>query len=115
MLEALGERIRGCLRSSDDIGGRIGGDEMVVVLRGIGSLEEAVAVAENLRRRAAEPIPVGDEMVQATLSIGVARVGPNEGVDAILARADDAMYEAKQQGKNRVVVADFPAVVKAAS
>ncbi|MFN9273704.1 MAG: diguanylate cyclase [Planctomycetia bacterium] len=115
VLEALGERIRGCMRSSDDIGGRIGGDEMVVVLRGIGSLEEAVAVAENLRRRAAEPIPVGDEMVQATLSIGVARVGPNEGVDAILARADDAMYEAKQQGKNRVVVADFPAVVKAAS
>lgn len=114
VLEALGERIRGCLRSSDDIGGRIGGDELVVVLRGIGSLEEAVAVAENLRRRAAEPIPFGDEMVQATLSIGVARVGPNEGVDAILARADDAMYEAKEHGKNRVVVADFPAVVKAA-
>ena len=115
VLEALGERIRGCLRSSDDIGGRIGGDELVVVLCGIGSLEEAVAVAENLRRRAAEPIPFGDEMVQATLSIGVARVGSNEGVDAILARADDAMYEAKEHGKNRVVVADFPAVVKAAS
>lgn len=115
VLEALGERIRGCMRSSDDIGGRIGGDELVVVLRGIGSLEEAVAVAENLRRRAAEPIPFGDEMVQATLSIGVARVGPNDGVDAILARADDAMYEAKEHGKNRVVVADFPAVVKAAS
>lgn len=114
VLGALGERIRGCLRSSDDLGARIGGDELVVVLRGIGSLDDAVAFAENLRRRAAEPIPVGDELIQATISIGVTRVGPDEGVDAVLARADDAMYEAKENGKNRVVVANLPAVVTAA-
>jgi diguanylate cyclase (GGDEF)-like protein/PAS domain S-box-containing protein len=115
VLEALGDRIRGCLRSSDDIGGRIGGDELVVVLRGINGLAEAAAFAESLRRRAAEPVPFDDEMILATLSIGVTLVGADEGVDALLARADDAMYQAKEHGKNRVVVAEPSAVVTAAS
>ena len=103
VLEALGARIRGCLRSDADVGGRIGGDEVVVVLRGIGGLDEAVAFAEDLRRRAAEPIRAGDDVIVATISVGVTLAGPEEGIDAILARADDAMYEAKTQGKNRVV------------
>lgn len=115
VLEALGERIRGCLRSSDDMGGRIGGDELVVMLRGIDGLSEAAAFAENLRCRAAEPIPVGDDMILATLSIGVTLVGTDEGVDALLARADDAMYEAKEHGKNQTVAVPPPAAVLAES
>jgi diguanylate cyclase (GGDEF)-like protein/PAS domain S-box-containing protein len=115
VLAALGERIRGCLRSSDDLGGRIGGDELVVVLHGIDGLAEAAACGENLRRRATEPITFGGELIVATLSIGATLVGVDEGVDALLARADDAMYQAKQHGKNRVVVASSSAVVKAAS
>lgn len=115
VLEALGERIRSCLRSSDDIGGRIGGDELVVVLHGIEGLADAVACAESLRCRAAEPIPAGDDMIEATISIGVTLVAPEEGIDALLARADDAMYQAKQHGKNRVVAVPPPAAVTAAS
>jgi diguanylate cyclase (GGDEF)-like protein/PAS domain S-box-containing protein len=115
VLEALGERIRGCLRSIDDVGGRIGGDELVVVLRGINGLAEATAFAEDLRRRAAEPIPVGDDMILATLSIGVTLVGPDEGVDALLARTDDAMYQAKEHGKNQCVAVPPPADVLAES
>lgn len=113
VLEALGERIRGCLRSSDDIGGRIGGDELVVVLRGIDGLDEAAAFAENLRRRAAEPIPVGDDVIRATISVGVTLVAPDEGVDALLARADDAMYQAKDHGKNLAIAVPPPVEVLA--
>jgi len=109
VLEALGERIRGCLRSADDIGGRISGDELIVALSGIGGLDEAVAFAENLRRRAAEPIPAGDRPVRATVSIGVTLVAPHEHVDSFLARADDAMYRAKEGGRNRVVAVPPPA------
>jgi diguanylate cyclase (GGDEF)-like protein/PAS domain S-box-containing protein len=113
VLGALGERIRGCLRSADDMAGRISGDELIVALRGIDGLDEAVAIAENLRCRAAEPIPAGDDVIQATISIGVTLVRPGEGVDALLARADDAMYQAKERGKNRVVAAEVSAVDKA--
>ena len=103
VLEALGERIRGCLPTPDDLGGRIGGDELMVVLRGVHDIDEAVRVAERLRCSAAEPIPFAGGAITATLSIGAALALPDEGVDAILARADDAMYEAKAQGRNRVV------------
>ncbi|MFM7035139.1 MAG: PAS domain S-box protein [Planctomycetia bacterium] len=115
VLEALGERIRGCLRSADDMAGRISGDELIVVLRGIGSLDEAVDFAENLRRRAAEPIRVESELIQGTVSIGLTLARPGEGIDVLLARADDAMYQAKERGKNQVVAADTPPAVKAAS
>jgi diguanylate cyclase (GGDEF)-like protein/PAS domain S-box-containing protein len=115
VLEALGERIRGCLRSIDDLGGRVGGDELVVVLREINGLAEAAAFAENLRRRAAEPIPFGDDMILATLSIGVTLVGADDGVDALLARADDAMYQAKEHGKNQSVAVPPPVAVLAES
>lgn len=115
VLAALGGRIRSCLRSADDLAGRISGDELIVAVRGIGGLDEAVALAENLRRQAAEPIPVGGELIRATISIGVTLAQPGEGIDALLARSDDAMYQAKERGKNQVVAAEVPAVVKAAS
>jgi diguanylate cyclase (GGDEF)-like protein/PAS domain S-box-containing protein len=115
VLAALGERLRGCLRSADDLGGRVGGDEMVVVLHGIAGLDEATTFAETLRRRAAEPIPSADGVIQATMSIGVTLAGIAEGVDTLLARADDAMYEAKERGRNRVVSAEPRAAVTAAS
>ena len=114
VLEALSDRIRRCLRSPADVGGRIGGDEVVVVLPGIAGLDEAAAFAERLRGLAAEPIPAGDEVLHATISIGVTLAGPDEAVDAILARADDAMYQAKQGGKNRVVAVPPPVVALAA-
>jgi diguanylate cyclase (GGDEF)-like protein/PAS domain S-box-containing protein len=111
VLEALGARIRGCLPTPDDLGGRIGGDELMVALRGVHDIDEAVLVAERLRCAAAEPIPFAGDAIVATLSIGATLALPDEGIDAILARADDAMYEAKAQGRNRVVAIGAPARV----
>jgi diguanylate cyclase (GGDEF)-like protein/PAS domain S-box-containing protein len=111
VLAALSARIRDCLRSSGDFCGRIGGDEMVVVLDGIEGCDAAAAFAENLRCRAAEPIPAGAARIRATISIGATLAGPAEAIDAVLARADDAMYRAKAQGKNRVVAVPPPMFV----
>jgi diguanylate cyclase (GGDEF)-like protein/PAS domain S-box-containing protein len=113
VLEVLGARIRGCLRSSTDLGGRVGGDEMLVILDGVRDLDDAIAVAESLRRRAAEPIPCDTGTVVATLSIGVTLARPGEGVDALLARADDAMYQAKEGGRDRVVAGSWTPVSRA--
>ena len=103
VLKALAERIRGCLRSTDDIGARIGGDELLILLNGVRDLQDAADVAEKLRRRAAEPIPTAAGPITVTLSIGATLARPDETVDALLARADDAMYEAKKCGRNQVV------------
>lgn len=105
VLATLGTRIRAFLRSATDLGGRLGGDELLVALDGVRDLDAAVAAAEELRGRAAEPIPCEHGAITATLSVGVTLSRRGEGVDALLARADDAMYEAKAAGRDRVVAA----------
>jgi diguanylate cyclase (GGDEF)-like protein/PAS domain S-box-containing protein len=113
VLEALADRIRACLRSPDDLGARLGGDELMVFLHGVRDLQDAVNVAEMLRQNAAEPIPTVVGPIQITLSIGVTLARPRESTDALIARADDAMYQAKQCGRNQVVAIDEPVATEA--
>lgn len=91
------QAVTSLLRRADVIG-RLGGEEFVVVLPET-SLEVARVVAERIRRTVAElRAPEG-----FTVSIGVTTNRPgNDTVDALMARADHAMYKAKQAGRNRV-------------
>jgi len=94
-----------CLRQYDSVG-RFGGEEFVVITPGVkegnvGALYERfrAAVADNPIVTKAGDIPI-------TLSIGVAVCGQSAKVDALLAAADTALYQAKNGGRNRVCVAD---------
>jgi len=102
VLRVVGERISSAIRR-EDVAARIGGDELLVILAGVHDLDEAVAIAESIRTVAAEPIALGGASVTATLSIGVTIAGADEDADALVARADEAMYEAKRSGRDRVV------------
>lgn len=103
VLRALGERLR-CAIRSDDFAGRIGGDEFLITVTGIHGLDEAVAAAEGIRTAACEPIVFeGGARMTPSLSIGVTFARPGETTDALLRRADSAMYLAKQAGRNQVV------------
>jgi diguanylate cyclase (GGDEF)-like protein/PAS domain S-box-containing protein len=102
VLRVLAERIVTSIRR-DDFAARIGGDEMLVLLTGVHSLSEATALAEKIRRAAAEPIDLLTGVVSTTLSIGVTLSRPGERTDDLIARADAAMYEAKATGRNQVV------------
>lgn len=84
---------------------RLGGEEFVVVLPGT-DLEGAGQAAEKLRRTLATQLegPGGP----ITVSIGVAQLGPVESVRQWLARADQALYSAKDKGRDRVVLAEDP-------
>jgi diguanylate cyclase (GGDEF)-like protein len=96
----LSSRLRG-----HDVVGRYGGDEFVVVLPYLG-LEGARAAAERIRQEVAAlrfPSPSG-EPTRITLSLGVATAARDELLEAVLKRADGALYEAKSSGRNRVVV-----------
>jgi len=87
------------LRSADAIG-RLGGEEFVVVLPET-TLDVAQVVAERIRRKVAD-LPVPESF---TVSIGVTtNQGGDDTVEALLARADRAMYQAKQDGRNRVAL-----------
>lgn len=92
--------VRGLLRQADQLG-RFGGEEFVVLLPETPA-EQALAIAERIRaavqQSATEP--------RCTVSIGVASLQDGDGsVDTLLARADAAMYRAKELGRNRVVAA----------
>jgi diguanylate cyclase (GGDEF)-like protein len=93
-----------------DIVGRWGGEEFVVVLSGAD--EEGARIAAERIRAAVEGMVVQDEWggeVRATISIGACRMLPGESAERLIDRADQAMYQAKASGRNRVVVGGPPA------
>jgi two-component system, cell cycle response regulator len=89
-----------------DLACRCGGEEFVIVMPET-DLAVAAMVAERLRRRiAAEPFPIdrGQRTVPVTLSIGIAALrGHDDDAAKLLKRADQALYRAKRDGRNRVV------------
>jgi diguanylate cyclase (GGDEF)-like protein len=106
VLAAVGARMAAVLRGGD-LKCRYGGEEFLVLLADT-PLAGARRVADVLRRDIeAQIIPWRETSVSVTASVGVAAAGPGEtdGL-ALIARADDALYLAKQQGRNRVCVAD---------
>ncbi len=101
----LAEILRQASRGEDVIA-RFGGEEFVVFLPGA-NLSEARQCAERIRTTCEklEFRATGDEVLHVTLSAGVAEIGiPNESLESALARADRALYEAKNAGRNRVCV-----------
>jgi diguanylate cyclase (GGDEF)-like protein/PAS domain S-box-containing protein len=100
VLRVMADRLRQTLRGSDDLAARLGGDELLIVLHGVQDLGNALALAEKLRAAGAAPIPTPAGPIHATLSIGVTLAQPGENSDSIVARADAAMYRAKQSGRN---------------
>jgi two-component system cell cycle response regulator len=89
-----------------DLPVRFGGEEFVVVMPDT-ELEDALRIAERIRLHVAgSPFRVlgGEELLTVTISIGVAAtLGADDGPDALLKRSDEAMYEAKTTGRNKVI------------
>jgi two-component system, cell cycle response regulator len=109
VLVEVARRMEAALRSYDSLG-RFGGEEFLVVVPGAEG-EELAEVLERLRTSAAaEPFAVGEHRLAITVSIGGA-VRAGGSADSLIARADDALYDAKARGRDRVVVA--PPVVDA--
>ncbi len=95
----------------NDILGRIGGEEFVVLLPHI-STEQAMPIAERLRSNIeALHLPLGNGQYHSlTLSIGLASMLTHESLDQLLNRADMALYEAKAAGRNRISIPPAPAL-----
>ncbi|MES1929840.1 PAS/PAC and GAF sensor-containing diguanylate cyclase [Salinisphaera dokdonensis CL-ES53] len=85
-----------------DTAGRWGGEEFLILLPNT-ALEGALTIAQRVANRVhANPLEVGGERIELSVSIGVAISDGNESVEAVIARADAALYNAKADGRNCV-------------
>ncbi|HXX90318.1 MAG TPA: EAL domain-containing protein [Acidimicrobiales bacterium] len=100
LLQAVGERLVGCLRDADTAA-RLGGDEFAVLVEDIDGVEDAEALAERVVEAFRHPVALGGTELSATASIGIAFDGPGADADQLLRSADLAMYRAKEVGKDR--------------
>jgi diguanylate cyclase (GGDEF)-like protein len=104
VLAELSRRVLESIRG-EDVFARYGGEEFVLICRGIES-RAATAFGERLRRIVeTEPFLFGETALKATISVGIAALPnpANKDPTTFLAAADDALYEAKRTGRNRVV------------
>lgn len=102
-LKAVADTVAAELRGGDILG-RLGGEEFGVALPGARRIH-ALAVGERIRTAVQQHCQaVGEEVVELTVSVGAAEhLGPEEALDALVDRADRAMYTAKDSGRNMVV------------
>ena len=121
LLIEVAKRLQACVRASDTVA-RLGGDEFVVLIAELDSetqtsLEQAAQIAGKMQESLMLPYLLtlrrdeGQDHIQhqCSASIGVALFSPPEQqVSDILQRADQAMYRAKQNGRNRICFADYP-------
>jgi diguanylate cyclase (GGDEF)-like protein len=107
VLRACAERLRSQLRGGDVVA-RLGGDEFIVLMTDLEKPEHAIATAERLCRALDEPLVVSGHEVRVSSSIGIA-LFPDHGAEfeALLKRADAAMYSAKARRRGTFQLADL--------
>jgi diguanylate cyclase (GGDEF)-like protein len=106
LLRTVAERIRRAIRG-DDILGRIGGDEFLVLCGAVADANEALAIGNRISAALDEPVVLDGKRVPVRASVGVAHVGAVErSADELVAEADAAMYQSKRVGAGRAVLID---------
>jgi predicted signal transduction protein with EAL and GGDEF domain len=105
MLSTIARSVRGAVRR-EDVVARYGGEEFAVLLPNT-TLEQATVVAENVRQAVSRIVmPFNGRNISSTLSGGLATIVADDTAEALIQRADAAMYRAKQSGRNRTCVQD---------
>jgi len=101
LLIAVSQAMKSALREGDTLA-RIGGDEFIAVMVDLESFKDSQPVLERLLKAASDPVTLDGTVMQVSASIG-ATLYPQDGSDAdqLVRHADQAMYVAKQEGKNR--------------
>lgn len=104
VLQQVATRIKGSVRESDTVA-RLGGDEFVLLLPQVDDEEAASLTAHKVRDALQAPMVVGTHQVEIGASIGIALYPDHShDADALMSKADTAMYEAKRAGKGEVLV-----------
>lgn len=104
LLKQVAERVSGCLRESD-LFARQGGDEFTILLAEIRDEQDAIEVAHRILSSLQEPWKIREHIFTTTLSLGVSFY-PSDAITrrTLVKYADEALYDAKQSGKNNVKI-----------
>jgi diguanylate cyclase (GGDEF)-like protein/PAS domain S-box-containing protein len=102
ILKDVARRLVSCVREGDTVS-REGGDEFVMILPDLERPEHARVVADKILKELARPVEIGGHEIHVTPSIGISHY-PNDATDVhqLLKHADNAMYQAKDAGRNTV-------------
>ena len=101
LLIGVARRLREVLRPADTVA-RLGGDEFVVLCENLYDVQkEAVAIAERICETVSQPFSAAGNELFTSASVGLAFVRPGDDPHVLVARADSAMYMAKQRGRSR--------------
>ena len=113
VLSRLADRIRAGARGTDVVG-RLGGDEFLVICRGVSRPHEATKIAENILASVRQPMEIGERQHFVTGSIGIALSGrAGSSAATLIQEADIAMYCAKRAGRRQSMLFDDSMVVDA--
>lgn len=106
LLVEMAARLKAALRGGDTVA-RLGGDEFVLLLLGLASTDECAQAIERLLAAIVKPVLLDEHAIAVSASIGVALFPQDDSdADTLLRHADQAMYQAKQEGKNRYRIFD---------
>jgi len=108
LLQQVAERLRNCVRETDTVA-RFGGDEFTILLNNVHDTQEASEVAQQITHILQQPFYLGRNVVIISASIGIAVYPEHENkIDNLLRKADQAMYQAKNEGKGRFCFYQIP-------
>jgi diguanylate cyclase (GGDEF)-like protein len=101
LLKQVGQRLQTYVRATDTVA-RLGGDEFTITLSELHDVDTVTHVAQKIRNDLAQPFRLGGELAYISASIGITMY-PRDGANAgdLLRNADQAMYQSKDQGRNR--------------
>jgi len=100
LLISAGERFLCCARAADSVA-RLGGDEFAILMEHVAGSDGRAELLDRLQTAMAHPFTLSGNLLQVSVSIGVATAGPGDTADDLLRNADVAMYVAKRRGKGR--------------
>ena len=101
LLKKIGDRLTNTVRKSDLVA-RIGGDEFLIMLQDIESIQDVLSIMKEILLKISDPFIIEQHRMRVSCSIGISKF-PDDGedVEALVKCADLAMYKAKEEGKNR--------------
>lgn len=104
LLLEVSKRLTGCIRKSDTLA-RLGGDEFIVILSDVKQQTSVERIADKILKAMNQPFGIAGQNAEVTASIGISMF-PAHGLDgdSLISRADTAMYDAKDIGKNCWVI-----------
>lgn len=106
LLVQVAIRLENNVRKADTVG-RVGGDEFIILLSNVKSFDDSVVIANKMIESLNEDFTINKKIINIGASIGISNYPQNATkIDDIIKNADDAMYVAKNNGKNNVVVSD---------